>query len=209
MDWVCAWAHPRSRGENLASEGESAQDAGSPPLTRGKRQQAGLTLDVLGLIPAHAGKTTSSSASPTTRRAHPRSRGENTSWTRRPAGATGSSPLTRGKPRLWVGTRARGRLIPAHAGKTTTSTRDTKRSRAHPRSRGENRMGQVRAASGVGSSPLTRGKPIRKARSGRFEGLIPAHAGKTADGERIEIHDGAHPRSRGENRRLADEVEQA
>ena len=194
------WAHPRSRGENLASEGESAQDAGSPPLTRGKRQQAGLTLDVLGLIPAHAGKTTSSSASPTTRRAHPRSRGENTSWTRRPAGATGSSPLTRGKPPFPVIGRFLLGLIPAHAGKTVWARCARLRGWAHPRSRGENQSGRREADASRGSSPLTRGKRLAGDLGDCVRGLIPAHAGKTCEPPSALATARAHPRSRGENR---------
>ena len=50
----------------------------------------------------------------------------------------GSSPLTRGK-RLDRRQRAlRGRLIPAHAGKTVPSCHRRRSARAHPRSRGEN-----------------------------------------------------------------------
>ena len=52
-------AHPRSRGENLGVSGERFAETGSSPLTRGKPY--GWDGDVLlaGLIPAHAGKTSS------------------------------------------------------------------------------------------------------------------------------------------------------
>ena len=90
-------AHPRSRGENDGNGSVRALSAGSSPLTRGKHQQN--LVKTLGprLIPAHAGKTSAPSlaSSPTT--AHPRSRGENVWWPRPDDGATGSSPLTRGK----------------------------------------------------------------------------------------------------------------
>ena len=50
-------AHPRSRGENLVLNTKGSDAEGSSPLTRGKlsllRQNSGL----IGLIPAHAGKT--------------------------------------------------------------------------------------------------------------------------------------------------------
>ena len=51
----------------------------------------------------------------------------------------------------------------------------------------------------VGSSPLTRGK--RRTRSWQQEsrGLIPAHAGKTAEFFGAGDAGAAHPRSRGEN----------
>ena len=52
----------------------------------------------------------------------------------------------------------------------------------------------------VGSSPLTRGKLHVPACEPPAEGLIPAHAGKTAATAGPNHHGGAHPRSRGENR---------
>ena len=50
-------AHPRSRGENVASDGENDVMEGSSPLTRGKRLVATLPKMDPRLIPAHAGKT--------------------------------------------------------------------------------------------------------------------------------------------------------
>ena len=73
---------------------------------------------MIGLIPAHAGKTTTTHRTRSLSRAHPRSRGENvvaaSSW----GGRQGSSPLTRGKPTDWPSAYKIARLIPAHAGKT-------------------------------------------------------------------------------------------
>ena len=90
--------------------------------------------------------------------AHPRSRGENASVMRLGVGSVGSSPLTRGKPRMrHRATPDRG-LIPAHAGKTLRAVQGWGLRRAHPRSRGENVGKSSRAISCRGSSPLTRGK---------------------------------------------------
>ena len=50
-------AHPRSRGENLQHDGNFRQEGGSSPLTRGKPCGAALADLRVGLIPAHAGKT--------------------------------------------------------------------------------------------------------------------------------------------------------
>ena len=50
--------------------------------------------------------------------AHPRSRGENTSWLKRMVTCAGSSPLTRGKQWADEEYQLGIRLIPAHAGKT-------------------------------------------------------------------------------------------
>ncbi len=91
------------------------------------------------------------------------------------------------------------RLIPAHAGKTSRKNSVRRASRAHPRSRGENRPANASASRRSGSSPLTRGKLHRSSTRPRVAGLIPAHAGKTHCATpyvRVRL---AHPRSRGEN----------
>ena len=90
-------AHPRSRGENVGRAGLRAVAYGSSPLTRGKhRVKLGIRL-FIGLIPAHAGKTPYQSGPLAQKRAHPRSRGENSATNPRYRWRSGSSPLTRGK----------------------------------------------------------------------------------------------------------------
>ena len=71
-------------------------------------------------------------------------------------------------------------LIPAHAGKTVFGEDRYASVWAHPRSRGENVTWSSRSWASVGSSPLTRGKPVNDERAEGHGGLIPAHAGKTA-----------------------------
>ena len=134
---------------------------------------------ISGLIPAHAGKTTRHSGIPCGRRAHPRSRGENTLASLTGCEIEGSSPLTRGKLGQLISAFAPLRLIPAHAGKT-------------PRRAG-------RPTLRAGSSPLTRGKPDEMSGRQKRKGLIPAHAGKTAEVNVSHFRFPAHPRSRGEN----------
>ena len=192
---------------------------GSSPLTRGKRRNHNHAVSAPGLIPAHAGKTRSPRPLRQPSRAHPRSRGENLSPSSDDSYATGSSPLTRGKlgaRDLQSGVR---RLIPAHAGKTREEISRLQTRAAHPRSRGENDIGDDGEFGRRGSSPLTRGKhPPRSWKKPRG-GLIPAHAGKTCRdlshttnrrlipahaGKTIHRRQGryyrrAHPRSRGEN----------
>ena len=51
----------------------------------------------------------------------------------------------------------------------------------------------------LGSSPLTRGKPLAYTEADEDRGLIPAHAGKTEIPGFSLLSHGAHPRSRGEN----------
>ena len=192
-------AHPRSRGENQVVQAGGGKLAGSSPLTRGKRRSRHQRLRSRRLIPAHAGKTRGTTSSACPARAHPRSRGENVGGGLGKHLGGGSSPLTRGKPYKDALDKREFRLIPAHAGKTSTSRAASSRSRAHPRSRGENPKTRSDRLPDPGSSPLTRGK--RRRRGGRCRGgrLIPAHAGKTDYRLGRVGEDRAHPRSRGEN----------
>ena len=52
------WAHPRSRGENKVKDWPLTAFVGSSPLTRGKLSPLARGALSVGLIPAHAGKTT-------------------------------------------------------------------------------------------------------------------------------------------------------
>ena len=182
------------------AQGQISAEEGSSPLTRGKRARPGSRCILIGLIPAHAGKTSwklkgkaiVSGSSPLTRgkpgkgryaplvvEAHPRSRGENQNGDDTTAPRKGSSPLTRGKRNGRDGGSRRTGLIPAHAGKTERARRWVAAHRAHPRSRGENLLMPAHMPSMKGSSPLTRGK--RQASTPK------------------PLSSAAHPRSRGEN----------
>ena len=192
-------AHPRSRGENARSRRCAGATWGSSPLTRGKLAGGSAETYKQGLIPAHAGKTASREDRFALAGAHPRSRGENDLTEPIIELMPGSSPLTRGKLSFRWGWVVRVRLIPAHAGKTRSDHGRRDRSRAHPRSRGENRMRRVRSFQRRGSSPLTRGKRSSQVDMRSSRGLIPAHAGKTRRSDPRSPHPKAHPRSRGEN----------
>ena len=192
-------AHPRSRGENSARALTVSCQTGSSPLTRGKLSRRVCAPSEYRLIPAHAGKTRRTRPPSLTRRAHPRSRGENCLSSNPKRLCRGSSPLTRGKRKDFPRRIGGGRLIPAHAGKTWCESRCKRRRWAHPRSRGEN-GGRVAGLRGVrGSSPLTRGKPMRSCGVTLSRRLIPAHAGKTSGFRGRYPLGRAHPRSRGEN----------
>ena len=91
-------------------------------------------------------------------RAHPHSCGENGTLAVQDLCATGSSPLTRGKPGRVHGVTESLGLIPAHAGKTGTGTGSVVTRGAHPHSCGENLIGVTADLSAQGSSPLVRGK---------------------------------------------------
>ena len=173
---------------------------GSSPLTRGKRISLFNDLSQIRLIPAHAGKTDLDATFGHECPAHPRSRGENPVHGSASRYVVGSSPLTRGKHGHIGSGPHDGRLIPAHAGKTSIAALSFLTRAAHPRSRGENAKLHSPNTRALGSSPLTRGKHPGQSPTSPGYGLIPAHAGKTR-----RVHEGrpqpwAHPRSRGENR---------
>ena len=172
---------------------------GSSPLTRGKPRLRWRLPCRRGLIPAHAGKTAPKALRSQSRRAHPRSRGENVCNGSVEVFECGSSPLTRGKPDSRSCAATRGRLIPAHAGKTCMSVTWTSTRPAHPRSRGENMRSPASGTISPGSSPLTRGKQYPSSMISPMMRLIPAHAGKTPACVIALMSEGAHPRSRGEN----------
>ena len=133
------------------------------------------------------------------RRAHPRSRGENGDRDRGRCVLGGASPLTRGKPKYCTCRSIRSGRIPAHAGKTVAGPPGGPFTGAHPRSRGENTLTDSSSDNAEGASPLTRGKPGYLGHHQRRGGRIPAHAGKTDVTRARCCTTGAHPRSRGEN----------
>ena len=192
-------AHPRSRGENGLRRRAAALRVGSSPLTRGKRSAFPTCSYSLRLIPAHAGKTSTTCGTRASRSAHPRSRGENYERKTGQPITSGSSPLTRGKQHPRQPRRHLKRLIPAHAGKTRSGASGGCQQRAHPRSRGENRSRPAKCLTSRGSSPLTRGKYLHLTVRKIWAGLIPAHAGKMRHASDLYDTLGAHPRSRGEN----------
>ena len=185
-------------------ESRVTNQTGSSPLTRGKLPHRPQQVQAAGLIPAHAGKTDARIRRLEKRAAHPRSRGENIQTPSQTVKTSGSSPLTRGKHTRRKITRDKHGLIPAHAGKTCFWSCLRVRSRAHPRSRGENLPVGLRAPLHGGSSPLTRGKHPDDGADGGRMGLIPAHAGKTGAGDFGPGEAAAHPRSRGENQSFFD-----
>ena len=171
--------HPRSRGENACSTLLPLAQMGSSPLTRGKQPRVNQRQVPPGIIPAHAGKTRPSYGRSLLSRDHPRSRGENLFTVTANSGLTGSSPLTRGKPRGAGLGHIRPGIIPAHAGKTSRYGAVRRSLGDHPRSRGENDLVAEFLTRRPGSSPLTRGKPSCSRCVVLAGRIIPAHAGKT------------------------------
>ena len=132
-----------------------------------------------GNIPAHAGKTCYPKIRSSSRKEHPRARGENIYQHLSLLMTLGTSPRTRGKLLRTGASLLRTRNIPAHAGKTCPPSTPPTHAQEHPRARGENVM---RA-------------PTSHPRGGN----IPAHAGKTLSKKRSPPDAREHPRARGEN----------
>ena len=195
------WAHPRSRGEHVALEGDFLLLQGSSPLARGTLKHRPHIKAAPGLIPARAGNTKSGKNECESVWAHPRSRGEHPFFA--PSGTMlgGSSPLARGTHSPLCARTRRFRLIPARAGNTPVAPSERSPYGAHPRSRGEHSMtGRIRCGC-WGSSPLARGTPVGYPSAPCRAGLIPARAGNTHVSCRCVFPLWAHPRSRGEHNR--------
>ena len=95
----------------------------------------------------------------TSRRDHPRIRGEHVPTVRAAQVFEGSSPHTRGARRRGAARHARRRIIPAYAGSTTRRYQPLQRGPDHPRIRGEHRILPPDQTLPGGSSPHTRGAP--------------------------------------------------
>ena len=173
-------AHPRACGENLPTHSKSKLVVGSSPRMRGKHLPMLVESGLQRLIPAHAGKTAVFQPIQFLPQAHPRACGENLSRRRVTPGTAGSSPRMRGKPGQTGLHLQRGRLIPAHAGKTVDALSMIVAASAHPRACGENGTSRNTYRPRWGSSPRMRGKLPPRAVGWFRGGLIPAHAGKTS-----------------------------
>ena len=194
-------AHPRACGENSAERSPAHLVQGSSPRVRGKQGHAPRAGHGDGLIPARAGKTPARPPRGRTPRAHPRACGENSGREMPSMSTRGSSPRVRGKLQRHRQVAVAGRLIPARAGKTSSPTRTTLKSRAHPRACGENRWRSSWVPPMGGSSPRVRGKRGRLRRPCGRLGLIPARAGETTGAMSSNCAGTAHPRACGENSR--------
>ena len=175
------------------------KELGSSPRGRGKLFTKVPVPAIMGLIPAWAGKTDWRTFESMRRRAHPRVGGENLSRPRGWGKSPGSSPRGRGKPHGARSGIPRDGLIPAWAGKTSSSASPRPPSRAHPRVGGENGNGPTAGNPMYGSSPRGRGKLILPCELRYMFGLIPAWAGKTWRSWCQWCWWGAHPRVGVEN----------
>ena len=158
--------HLRACGAHVRVTAVNKPTSGSSPRMRGSHTgYDGIVLHV-GIIPAHAGLTTSLWFSGSARRDHPRACGAHIA---RPSGvdvSKGSSPRMRGSPNRAGDVKTRHGIIPAHAGLTLHPWRRRYPRRDHPRACGAHKVVARSPALVQGSSPRMRGSQER-GRGGR------------------------------------------
>ena len=151
----------------------------TPPLTRGRLPNHPGNTARRGNTPAYAGKTRLYHRAGPGLEKHPRLRGEDA--VKRIGWMTlqETPPLTRGRQSTRIRSAQALGNTPAYAGKTSTPTAFTRKTRKHPRLRGEDRSRKTAVACRWGNTP--------------------AYAGKTQSIARITFSSGKHPRLRGED----------
>ena len=152
--------------------GSSPRMRGSPVARVAARHEA-------GIIPAHAGLTSTCLRPMRRRQDHPRACGAHAAPSPASTRETGSSPRMRGSRRVYgVGAILEG-IIPAHAGLTTGQKHKKKKEGDHPRACGAHVILSQSKMSSSGSSPRMRGSLDTGAVKSYSDGIIPAHAGLT------------------------------
>ena len=171
--------HPRIRGEHWWSSPSIRISGGSSPHTRGAPAPGFSIRPGVGIIPAYAGSTRTSTVRRLSCQDHPRIRGEHDwqHWHLRRI--RGSSPHTRG---------ALAQLAAALPPSVD-----------HPRIRGEHRLRGSSSAWPTGSSPHTRGARRLDPEHHHRIRIIPAYAGSTHRHLESTGVPEDHPRIRGEH----------
>ena len=171
--------HPRTCGEHSVAHAICFSLPGSSPHMRGTPVQEDGTSSRMGIIPAHAGNTFSYARWTPNTRDHPRTCGEHLAARWCCPSPLGSSPHMRGT--LLPGDHFIGklRIIPAHAGNTSSIVTPKYSDKDHPRTCGEHKLEWCGLRLGAGSSPHMRGTLCDRVHHGQRFGIIPAHAGNT------------------------------
>ncbi|ESG57467.1 hypothetical protein SEEM1594_24610, partial [Salmonella enterica subsp. enterica serovar Muenchen str. baa1594] len=150
-------------------------------------------------IPAGAGNTFITHPVITRTPVYPRWRGEHTNIAATLIGSIGLSPLARGT-RKRAHFPLRGlRFIPAGAGNTCATTSSNRSQAVYPRWRGEHRYAVRENILRTGLSPLARGTLVEADEIVVSIRFIPAGAGNTAPGNRLNPVLPVYPRWRGEH----------
>ena len=191
--------HPRMRGEHSRRAQNRESCNGSPPHARGAHELEADPVELIGITPACAGSTCSSSAAWPAPRDHPRMRGEHSTATGAASAPSGSPPHARGaRGRDRVGVGAVG-ITPACAGSTPSCTPGSSGNSDHPRMRGEHDIAPYVAAFEAGSPPHARGAHGLRRQARRARRITPACAGSTPAAGWQYRPGPDHPRMRGEH----------
>ena len=129
--------HPRACGEHVVERRSRRGFKGSSPRMRGTPTMTANITHPYGIIPAHAGNTSSTWLRAQTRRDHPRACGEHDYRRNIPVAERGSSPRMRGTLFEGFDSFRQTGIIPAHAGNTKANTSPIRVCRDHPRACGE------------------------------------------------------------------------
>ena len=151
--------HPRACGEHTLMLELAQTYTGSSPRMRGTPMGTCSYLLITGIIPAHAGNTTTMYPWNLILGDHPRACGEHFF-------------------RAIIDVEIRG-IIPAHAGNTCLPVSPAASSWDHPRACGEHKLLTSLLKKRRGSSPRMRGTRRQLFHDIQFGGIIPAHAGNT------------------------------
>ena len=136
---------------------------------------------VHGIIPAYVGSSWPDTGSGTSRWDHPCVCGEQVKAADRVLVLVGSSPRMRGAVLRSSSAGTSGRIIPAHAGSSSST---------------------VRTGRFLGSSPRMRGAAVDVRLDFRVSGIIPAHAGSSSSPCAATTQSRDHPRACGEQARV-------
>ena len=179
----------------------SARGGGSSPRPRGTPSTGCGWRRKIRFIPAPAGNTVLERRHQNLRPVHPRARGEHGLVIIEKRRVLGSSPRPRGTRRLERPLGGKHRFIPAPAGNTRPSARESAWRSVHPRARGEHARSATICAVAPGSSPRPRGTRERTRDVDLLQRFIPAPAGNTERSWERSFRCPVHPRARGEHMR--------
>ena len=155
-----AWDHPRACGAHKEVIKMKATVKGSSPRMRGSPDRLRRWQSRIGIIPAHAGLTPTTSRQASRSRDHPRACGAHYGLFATSVLPRGSSPRMRGSHIDGIYSRPDKGIIPAHAGLTAISYAGGMRWRDHPRACGAHSRVCRLTTSHPGSSPRMRGSRL-------------------------------------------------
>ena len=140
---------------------------------------------------------------------HPRGRGEQNCQQVEQLDIGGSSPRTRGTGDNVTIENQKARFIPADAGNSTRQQTARPPPPVHPRGRGEQPPPPKNWLPYFGSSPRTRGTGILTDSNGGMFRFIPADAGNRQMRRTKAPHQTVHPRGRGEQSYMINDLDRA